>query len=325
MFFLFKPHACPANRVTTTNIRVLWHGVFFYAYLSTAVCVVCGMYVCVCVCVSFVLYLSSCHVCCLVQAEFQEDLNTILRGILRLIQAVVDVLSTSSWLSSALAAMELSQMVVQATWASDSYLRQVPHMTPERLERAKAKDIQSVFDLTEMDDNERNDMLQMTPQELTDVVAFCNRYPSVGVEAVTVEDPENVHAGAPVTVTITMERDEDDDEDAVVGPIVAPFYPLRKDELWWLVVGMQASNGLLAIKKVPLQQTADVKLEFSAPEQQGKQTLKLYVMCDSYQGCDQEHEFELLVREPLEEESESEEDESEEEASGDNDDAMKED
>mmetsp|Transcript_3040 Transcript_3040/g.9258 ORF Transcript_3040/g.9258 Transcript_3040/m.9258 type:complete len:2169 (-) Transcript_3040:2467-8973(-) len=248
-------------------------------------------------------------------AEFQDDLNVVLRGILRLIQAIVDVLSTSSWLSAALAAMELSQMVVQATWASDSYLKQIPHMTPDRLKRAAEKEVETVFDLTELEDADRDAILQMSPAELNDVAQFCNRYPNVELEY-SVEDADDVHAGAPVTLSVTISRDDDDEEDGPpepVGPVIAPFYPIRKQELWWLVVGLPESNGLLAIKKVPLQQSASPKLEFSAPETEGRQTLKLYLMCDSYQGCDQEFEFELDVKEKLDDDSDSEEESSEDE------------
>lgn len=43
----------------------------------------------------------------------------------RLIQAMVDVISSSGWLNPALAAMELSQMVTQGLWERDSPLLQV--------------------------------------------------------------------------------------------------------------------------------------------------------------------------------------------------------
>lgn len=38
-----------------------------------------------------------------------------------------------------------------------------------------------------------------------------------------------------------------------------------------------------------------VKLEFPAPDTPGDYNLVLYVMCDSYLGCDQEYEFNLTV------------------------------
>jgi pre-mRNA-splicing helicase BRR2 len=38
-----------------------------------------------------------------------------------------------------------------------------------------------------------------------------------------------------------------------------------------------------------------VKLEFTAPEDRGDYNLVLYLMCDSYVGCDQEYEFNISV------------------------------
>uniref|UniRef100_A0A672R427 Activating signal cointegrator 1 complex subunit 3 n=1 Tax=Sinocyclocheilus grahami TaxID=75366 RepID=A0A672R427_SINGR len=57
----------------------------------------------------------------------------------RLIQACVDVLSSNGWLSPALAAMELAQMVTQAMWSKDSYLKQLPHFTSEHIKRCMDK------------------------------------------------------------------------------------------------------------------------------------------------------------------------------------------
>ena len=38
------------------------------------------------------------------------------------------MLSSNGWLSPAIAAMELAQMVTQAMWSKDSYLKQLPHL-----------------------------------------------------------------------------------------------------------------------------------------------------------------------------------------------------
>uniref|UniRef100_A0A8B9J1T9 BRR2 homolog n=1 Tax=Amazona collaria TaxID=241587 RepID=A0A8B9J1T9_9PSIT len=68
-------------------------------------------------------------------AELQSDTEEILSKAIRLIQACVDVLSSNGWLSPALAAMELAQMVTQAMWSKDSYLKQLPHFTSEHIKR----------------------------------------------------------------------------------------------------------------------------------------------------------------------------------------------
>lgn len=64
---------------------------------------------------------------------------------IRLIQACVDVLSSNGWLSPAVAAMELAQMVTQAMWSKDSYLKQLPHFSSEIIKRCTDKVCLLVF------------------------------------------------------------------------------------------------------------------------------------------------------------------------------------
>ena len=63
----------------------------------------------------------------------------------RLIQACVDVLSSNGWLSPALAAMELAQMVTQAMWSKDSYLKQLPHFTQENIKQCQEQVRRKLF------------------------------------------------------------------------------------------------------------------------------------------------------------------------------------
>ena len=114
---------------------------------------------------------------------------------------------------------------------------------------------------------------------------------------------------------MTVELERDDDDALQLGPVIAPFYPQRKDEGWWLVVGTMSGNGLLTLKKVNLQQKSKLTIEFPAPVAEGPTDFKLYFMCDSFTGCDQEFEFSLDVKEKLDDDSSEEE--SDEEMSGD--------
>lgn len=67
--------------------------------------------------------------------ELRSDQATVLSRAIPLLQAMVDVASSSGWLKPALAAMELSQMVVQGMWVGkDSELMQLPHVTPTIVE-----------------------------------------------------------------------------------------------------------------------------------------------------------------------------------------------
>lgn len=111
--------------------------------------------------------------------ELETDTNQILTKSIRLIQACVDVLSSNSWLNPALAAMELCQMITQAVWKKDSYLRQIPHFSHEIIKRCQAKGVESIFDIMDLEDEDRNDLLRLDDKKLADVARYCNRYPNV--------------------------------------------------------------------------------------------------------------------------------------------------
>lgn len=113
-------------------------------------------------------------------------------------------------------------------------------------------------------------------------------------------------AGAPITIQVSLSRDADEetegDDDEIV---VAPFYPLKKLANWWLVIGEPKTRQLLAIKRVTVHRSLSVRLEFSLP--QGTHALKMYVICDSYNGADHDIDLESLdVAEGKESDSEEE-------------------
>merc|ERR1712241_1344171 len=222
-------------------------------------------------------------------AELQQDTESVVVKAVRLTQACVDVLSSNGWLSPAIAAMELSQMLTQAMWNKDSYLKQLPHFTSETISRCKnnkEQEVESVFDIMELDDDVRNSLLELSDDQMADVARFCNRYPNIEVEY-SVMNKESLSSGAPVNIEVRLER-----EDEVTGPVIAPFFPTKREEGWWVVIGDPKNNSLLSIKRLTLQQKAKFMLDFIAPKP-GKYDYILYYMSDSYLGCDQEYKFKV--------------------------------
>ncbi|CAB3405618.1 unnamed protein product [Caenorhabditis bovis] len=226
-------------------------------------------------------------------AELNKDTELIVLKAIRLVQACVDVLSSNGWLSPAIHAMELSQMLTQAMYSNEPYLKQLPHCTQSLLDRAKEKKVESVFELLELENDDRMEILGMEGAQLADVAKFCNNYPSIEVEhelessAVAVNDS--------VVVNVSMERDND--IDGLAPPVVAPLFPQkRKEEGWWLVIGDVESNTLHSIKRLIINEKAAMKMDFTASKP-GKHTYKLYFISDSYLGADQEFDFTFKVEE----------------------------
>ncbi|XP_045489788.1 putative U5 small nuclear ribonucleoprotein 200 kDa helicase [Pieris rapae] len=232
-------------------------------------------------------------------AELQADTATVITKAIRLIQACVDVVSSSGWLSPAVAAMELAQMVTQAMWAKDSYLRQLPHFTPAIVQRCAEKGVETVFDVMELEDNARAKLLQLSASEMADVARFCNRYPNVELNY-QVQNERRLRAGKPIIVEVTLEREDD-----VIGPVIAPFFPQKREEGWWVVIGDPKSNTLLSIKRVSLGRSANVRLDFVCGSA-GTHTYTLYFMSDAYLGADQEYKFNVHVEEAASDSSDSE-------------------
>jgi pre-mRNA-splicing helicase BRR2 len=155
-----------------------------------------------------------------------------------------------------------------------------------------------VFDILELEDDRRTQLLQLSDEKMSDVAMFCNAYPNVDLSYVTDIEGGEVVSGDTVSVSVTLQREIDDDdvEDEGTGKVVCPRYGSEKTEAWWLVIGDSNSNALLSIKRIAIGAKASkTKLEFTAPEDPGDYNLVLYLMSDSYLGCDQEYELSVTV------------------------------
>lgn len=73
-------------------------------------------------------------------ADLSMDQARIVKDTTRLLQATVDVIASNGWLSPALTAMELSQMVTQGLWDRDPVLMQLPHFNRDLCKKASKFD-----------------------------------------------------------------------------------------------------------------------------------------------------------------------------------------
>ena len=66
-------------------------------------------------------------------ADYITDLKSVLDQSIRILQAMIDVVSERGWLASALTIMQLLQMVIQARWIDESAIITLPHIEREHL------------------------------------------------------------------------------------------------------------------------------------------------------------------------------------------------
>ncbi|KAF2835475.1 pre-mRNA-splicing factor brr2 [Patellaria atrata CBS 101060] len=254
--------------------------------------------------------------------DLAKDQDTILRKVLPLLSAVVDVLSSDGHLN-ATSAMEMSQMVVQAMWDRDSPLKQIPHFDDAVVKTCNEFGINDIVEFMDaMDPSENKDYekllkrMSLDKRQLSDAAAFTNdKYPNVDL-TFELEDPDDISAGSPAYINVVVEREIDDEEGdektEVDSTVHAPFFPTEKSENWWIVVAEESTKNLYGIKRITVGRSLKTKLEFVVPNA-GKHNLKLMLMSDSYVGVDQDPEFEVEVKEGEEESGEDDEDEDMEE------------
>jgi len=222
--------------------------------------------------------------------DLVADQALVLEKVMNLLSACVDVMSSNAWLN-ALGAMDLSQMCVQAVWDRDSPLQQIPHFEPEIIKRCNGAGIASVYDIMEMEDAQRNELLQMDGQQMRDVAAFVNSYPTLDVSHEFVKGEYT--SSTPIVLQVSLSRDADDDDEGEGTLVVAPHFPAGKKMVnWWVVVGEQSTRQLLSIKRVTVAKSLRVRLELTLPK--GPHALKLYVICDSYVGADHDINLEEI-------------------------------
>ena len=223
--------------------------------------------------------------------DLRLDQKEVLKQILKLIYGMVDVLTTFGGLKSALCAMELAQMIVQGVWVTDSPLKQLPFFTDEVIERCVGANVNRIEHITDLEDDQRDELLRLTPKQMMKVAEACNRFPDLEVEFQILT--EDIVAGEPVSVRVILQREIDEDEE--LGFVFAPHYPGSQLEQWWIIVGDSKADHLVAVKRTTVQRQAGATITFNAPANLGDFQYTLMIVCDSYVGCDQEYDLPFTV------------------------------
>ena len=198
---------------------------------------------------------------------------------------------------------------------------QLPILTKHMIDRLKSEaQVEDVADFMNMEDDVRSKLVALPAAKMEALAAVCNRYPSMDLEVSDAANirvcfsPESDVTDLKLEVQLIRDIDKDDFETeqeyqdelkALSAPVNARFYPLEKDEVWWIIVGSATAGSIMSIKRVQLRQKAFashmVNLEISRSEIQyylssrGDLALKVYAVCDAYLGCDLEKNINLAV------------------------------
>lgn len=236
----------------------------------------------------------------------REDQAKMVPLCVRLLKAMVDIISSAGWLKPALAAVELSTWVIQGLCDSKYQLMQLPHIDRRAAVMLHEQyNVLDIFDFSEMGDKEKLEALKgFKNEQILEIASAYGQIPSLkDIEILSVEERIDNDGVSNTRVVVEVKRNEEDDEEEENGqdrigkvPLVcAPRYPEAKEEGWWVMIGDEENNALLTLKHMALKEKAVVKLDFPSPSKAGKHNLKLYLLSDSYIECDQDEIFECSV------------------------------
>ena len=222
--------------------------------------------------------------------ELKRDLEYILTKASRIVCACVDSLSSEGYLN-AIQGIDLSQMIVQGMWNRDTPLKQIPYFNEGMHQRCIKYNVETVYDIMTLEDEERDDVLQLEDQKLEAVAEFVNKYPNIDINY-ELDLTQVMAVNQPIAITINLERDEEMEDISVVAPLL----PFEKREEWWIIIGDSMSKQLYAIKKTVIKkEKQSMDLLFTVPNA-GHHKLSIWCMCDSYLDADKEIEFEIDVK-----------------------------
>jgi len=230
----------------------------------------------------------------LMSPELRADTDQLLKYAMKITHAMVEIACMREWFFTAQAMIDFRRCLVQALDVKSSQLLQVPHFNEEVIKHCtKGKHpVSNLADFISRDAEQRKGVARMEPQQLLDIEAFSSHVSAMELKAIVeVEDEQSVVVGDVATVCVQLRR-KNLKEGEAMGPVHAPLFPEPKFEEWWLFL-VEATPSTRIITYERLRDTEHImeeKLRFQV-SRQGKHSLVLHAMCDSYLGIDQKVEL----------------------------------
>ena len=228
-------------------------------------------------------------------SDYVTDLKGVLDQSSRILQAIIDVACEKGWLTTALNAMVLVQMIAQSMWHNVSSCMVLPGVDESVAAKLANSGFPFLAPLVESafaDARNLKRVLQkcqgLSPKEREEVSRVCNRLPVVQAVCSTSQDKD----------VISLEVECKRLNAPVKGNLAyAPKFPKVREESLWLVVGDGESNELLAMKRVPLRRqiSAKVTLRREGLSRSPTRRVTLFLVHGSYLGLDQEISLEGLL------------------------------
>ncbi|KAI9305339.1 Sec63 Brl domain-containing protein [Cunninghamella echinulata] len=240
-------------------------------------------------------------------SDYITDQVTVLDSSVRFCQAMIDVAANAGFLTNCLTIMNALQCIKQARWMKESTLLNLPHIEPHMLQyiKYKNKPLQCLAELTQYSENQIKSIFKnirdLDDKAINDITRVATRLPNIEIKTRIDSKKPILVPESEYKLEITLTKLNTQQHD---GKLYAPFFPKVDYESWWVVLGDANRDEVIALKRISMrngpkeamQRKVTKTMTFETPEHLGQQTYTLYLICDGYQGLDQQVDIQFETR-----------------------------
>lgn len=233
---------------------------------------------------------------------------------------MIDITAEKGMLEPCMSTMNILQSVKQARWRDESLLtlpRIERHMLPvlaaaprsgqRNSNKKSVKKVERLFDLTSMSEQEIKAYFgkvpSLTPTHLQDIWKVVQKLPLLNIQS-SIDTGIKTFLVSELPYKINLELTRVKRPQVTYdGRVHCPKFPKPQWESWWVVLEDPEAKELVVLKRVNMRtgpqggfiNTVKSRLEFVAPEREGRHVWKIHLLSDGYLGLDQTVEIQFDV------------------------------
>ena len=254
-------------------------------------------------------------------SDYRTDLKSVLDNCIRILLFMADICKEKNILDTLLNILNFIQMIMQGLWMDDCSLMCLPGLNLDDCKKIiKYGKIEHLCEYCEYikklssDKNNKDDKYlynkikdfiintcqinSLSKDDLNKLIEVSMKLPILDINYKLYSLDQNTgdriynrplieNSDGQLSITLTKYNDTKN------NLVVYSRYPKIKNCRWFIILGNVKTNEVLAFEKVAFKEKRNCKINFTVPKNIDEDSIKLYIMSDSYFGLDQEYNINL--------------------------------
>jgi activating signal cointegrator complex subunit 3 len=245
-------------------------------------------------------------------SDYDTDLKLVLDNSIRILLFMADIAYQKKILDTTLKILTMIQMVMQGLWHDDSSLYSLPYLDESDVCSIMNKgNVSSLCELCEKANNKEDiemflkkkcELTRLKSDEANQICELLKKYPLLDVKfkvfAGNTKTMERIYdrpinANEDCHIRINITRRNYNANDSKGNLVIHAKYPKIKSCRWFIVIGNESTNEILAFEKVSFKEKITKNIVFTTPCVIDDNSLQVYIISDSYFGIDQQYSIRL--------------------------------